>query len=150
MSDSRHPMDSSPPGSSVHGILQARILEWVAIPSPGDFPNLRIEAVSPTSPAGGFCITELPRKPLPWILFHKNESSCPCRYCLALRSFRPVWSPGGCCLSYSSSARAGVVVLLWLVLTLYFNWHIIAFQCCASFCCTVTWTSYKWTYAPSH
>ena len=27
------PMDCSQPGSSVHGILQARILEWVAIPS---------------------------------------------------------------------------------------------------------------------
>ena len=26
------PMDCSPPGSSVHGILQARILEWVFIP----------------------------------------------------------------------------------------------------------------------
>ena len=26
------PMDYGPPGSSVHGILQARILEWVAIP----------------------------------------------------------------------------------------------------------------------
>ena len=26
-----NPMDCSPPGSSVHGILQARILEWVAI-----------------------------------------------------------------------------------------------------------------------
>ena len=26
------PMDCSPPGSSVHGIPQARILEWVAIP----------------------------------------------------------------------------------------------------------------------
>ena len=26
------PMDYSPPGSSVHGILQSRILEWVAIP----------------------------------------------------------------------------------------------------------------------
>ena len=25
-------MDCSPPGSSVHGILQARILEWVAVP----------------------------------------------------------------------------------------------------------------------
>ena len=25
------PMDCSPPGSSVHGILQARILKWVAI-----------------------------------------------------------------------------------------------------------------------
>ena len=27
------PMDYSPPGSSVHGILQARILEWAAMPS---------------------------------------------------------------------------------------------------------------------
>ena len=27
-----NPMDCSPPGSSVHGILQARIPEWVAIP----------------------------------------------------------------------------------------------------------------------
>ena len=27
------PIDHSPPGSSVHGILQARILEWVAMPS---------------------------------------------------------------------------------------------------------------------
>ena len=27
------PMDYSPPGSSVHGISQARILEWVAMPS---------------------------------------------------------------------------------------------------------------------
>ena len=32
--------DCSPPGSSVHGILQARILEWVALlPSPCDLPN---------------------------------------------------------------------------------------------------------------
>ena len=27
-----NPMNCSPPDSSVHGILQARILEWVAIP----------------------------------------------------------------------------------------------------------------------
>ena len=27
------PMDCSPPGSSVHGILQARIPEWAAMPS---------------------------------------------------------------------------------------------------------------------
>ena len=31
MSDSCDPMDCSPPGSSVHGTSQARILEWVAI-----------------------------------------------------------------------------------------------------------------------
>ena len=31
VSDSYNPMDYSPPGSSVHGISQARILEWVTI-----------------------------------------------------------------------------------------------------------------------
>ena len=31
MSDSLQPMGCNPPGSSVHGILQARILEWVVI-----------------------------------------------------------------------------------------------------------------------
>ena len=36
----RDPMDCSPPGSSVHGIFQARILEWVAISfSRGIFPT---------------------------------------------------------------------------------------------------------------
>ena len=33
------PMDHSPPGSSVHGILQAAVLEWVPCPSPGDLPD---------------------------------------------------------------------------------------------------------------
>ena len=33
------PMDCSPPGSFVHGILHARILEWVLCPPPGDLPN---------------------------------------------------------------------------------------------------------------
>ena len=28
--------------SSVHGIFQARILEWVAFPTPGDLPDPRI------------------------------------------------------------------------------------------------------------
>ena len=31
MSDSLQPMDCSPPGSSVHGVLQSRTLEWGAI-----------------------------------------------------------------------------------------------------------------------
>ena len=45
------PMDCSPPGSSVHGILQARILEWVAMPPPGGLPNPGIEPMSLMSPA---------------------------------------------------------------------------------------------------
>ena len=32
-------MNFSPPGSSIHGILQVRILQWVPCPSPGIFPN---------------------------------------------------------------------------------------------------------------
>ena len=32
-------VDCSPPGSSVHGISQARMLEWVALPSPGGLPH---------------------------------------------------------------------------------------------------------------
>ena len=36
-------MDCNPLGSSVRGSLWARILEWVAIPSPGDLPDPRIE-----------------------------------------------------------------------------------------------------------
>ena len=39
------PMNCSPPGSSGHGIHQARILEWVA---PGDLPCPGIESTSPT------------------------------------------------------------------------------------------------------
>ena len=34
-------MDWNPPGSSVHGILQARILVWVAMPSSGGFSQPR-------------------------------------------------------------------------------------------------------------
>ena len=34
-----NPMDCSLPGSSVHGIFQARVLEWAAISSPGDLPD---------------------------------------------------------------------------------------------------------------
>ena len=41
------PVDCSPPGSSVHGILQARILEWGALPSPRDLPDPEIEFASP-------------------------------------------------------------------------------------------------------
>ena len=32
-------MDCSTTGSSVHGISQVRILEWVPLPSPGDLPD---------------------------------------------------------------------------------------------------------------
>ena len=41
------PMDCSPPDSSVHGILQARVLEWVAIPFQRNLPDQEIKLGSP-------------------------------------------------------------------------------------------------------
>ena len=41
------PMDYRLPGSSVCGISQVRIQEWVAFPSSGDFPNPGTEPASP-------------------------------------------------------------------------------------------------------
>ena len=65
------PMDCSPPGSSVHGVLQARILEWVALPSsrgssrilqgsalPSRESNLRLQHLPHCGP------TESPGKPI--------------------------------------------------------------------------------------
>ena len=52
-------MDCSPPGSSVHEIIRARVLEWVAMPPSRDLYNPGIESLSLTSPAlaGGFFTT---------------------------------------------------------------------------------------------
>ena len=55
------PMDCSLPGSFVHEILQARILEWVAISSSGDLPDSSIEPTSPAL-AGRFFTTQPPGK----------------------------------------------------------------------------------------
>ena len=41
-------VDGSPPGSCVHGILQARTLDGLPCPPPGDLPNPGIEPESPT------------------------------------------------------------------------------------------------------
>ena len=48
------PRDYSPPGSSVHGILQVRKLEWVAMPSSRDLPGPGIELPSPALADGFF------------------------------------------------------------------------------------------------
>ena len=58
VSDSCDPMDCSPPGSSVHETLQARTLEWVAVPSSRDSSPPRTEPWSP-SLAGSFFTTSI-------------------------------------------------------------------------------------------
>ena len=55
-------LDCSSPGSSIHGVSQARILEWVAISFSKDLPEPGIEPASPEL-AGGFFTTEPEGKP---------------------------------------------------------------------------------------
>ena len=57
------PVDCSPPGYPVHGILQARTLEWVAIPFSRDLPDPGIEPGSPALQADSLP-TEPQGKPL--------------------------------------------------------------------------------------
>ena len=55
-------MDCSPPGFSVHGILQARILEWLSFPLPGDLPYPGIKPTPAVAPA--LQLDCLPAEPL--------------------------------------------------------------------------------------
>ena len=68
-----NPMDCrARQGSSVHGILQARILEWVAIPSPGDLAN-------PGLPHCRWLLYHLSHQgsPSSWLQFSSVAQSCP-------------------------------------------------------------------------
>ena len=75
------PMDSSLPGSSLHGILQARILGWVAISFSRDSSQPRDQTPSPTI-VGGFFTTEPQGNPL-WPPGPNNQwhssAYCPCK-----------------------------------------------------------------------
>ena len=72
------PMDCSLPGSSVRGILQARILEWLAISFSRDLPDPGIKPEFPAYPAlaGGLFTTEPLGSPDRGLLFTKPSFSC--------------------------------------------------------------------------
>ena len=71
------PMDCSLPGSSVHGIFQASVLEWVAISSSRDLPDPWMEPAFIASPAlaSRFFTTAPPGKPTLFITRYDYASS---------------------------------------------------------------------------
>ena len=71
------PMDCSPPGSSVHGISQARILEWVPFPSPGDLPDPGIKPASLAWQADSLS-TEPPGKLSIYHIWEQTSVFCWC------------------------------------------------------------------------
>ena len=89
-------MDHRPPGSSIHGILPAGILEWL-FPSPGDLPHPGTELTSPVSPAlaGGFFTTVLPGKPTECGTFVSEVNMVKkCRLEAGLKVWYPVMEAG--------------------------------------------------------
>ena len=60
------PVDCSPPSSSVHGMFQARILEWLPFPPPGDLPNPGIEPLSVASNLSLLCLLHWQADSLSW------------------------------------------------------------------------------------
>ena len=64
----------SPPGFSVYGILQARVLEWVAIPFSGDLPDQGIEPRSPALQEDSL-LSEPPGKPIAFYRWRKMRLS---------------------------------------------------------------------------
>ena len=79
-----NPIDCSLPGSSVHGIFQARILEWLPFPSPGDLPNSG--KIKPTSLVSS-CIHK-------WIIYHYEGKVYQTVKNLPAMQETRVWSPG--------------------------------------------------------
>ena len=75
------PMNCSPPGSSVHGILQARILEWVVIPFSRGSSWPRTEPGSPALQTDFYPLSHQGSPVLvflcPIILFSFSHLSCP-------------------------------------------------------------------------
>ena len=61
-----NPVSCSPPGSSVHGILQARILEWVATPFSRESFRLRNQILIS-------CVSCIGR----WVLYHQHQLGYP-------------------------------------------------------------------------
>ena len=72
-----NPMNCSPPGSSVHGISQARIQEWVAISFSRRSSWLR-DHTWVSCLAGGFFTTEPTGKSLPYFLIQWDILNSPC------------------------------------------------------------------------
>ena len=93
------PLDCSPPGSSVQGILQVRILEWVVMLSSRSLPNPGIEPTSFLSPAlPGRFFTTSDTWEAPSLLWNSSR-------------LLPVWLSSGIAFQWTAVGRLGF--LFW-------------------------------------
>ena len=99
------PMDCRPPNCSVHGILQARILQWFAMPSRGSsrprdqthvfcFQHWQAGSLPIVSPAGAVCIYIYNTGYIPYIYIY-THSYVYIEYSLLLQPLKPYLSMCG-------------------------------------------------------
>ena len=99
------PTDCSLPGSSVHGVLQARTLEWAAISFSRGSSRPRIKAGSPALQADSF-LSELPGKP--------NEYRPPSESRLNQQFHHAEWGPWGICRNHLGALELKALFVLRL------------------------------------
>ena len=107
------PTDYSPPGSSVHGILQARKLEWIVMPSSRGSSRPRSQTpISNVSCIGGL------------ILYHVVRGS---RNQITLQIFKQqlwVWYPSSECFSFCP--------ICYIIRTVPLTWKHVSMRTCVS------------------
>ena len=148
-------MACSPPGSSVHGFLQARRLQWLAIFFSRDLPDLGIELVSPALQADSLLLGQLGS---PCYSLHPIKLSKPvnCKLfilpCQAFPEEQPVKTvantlPLACCfclcgaLGLSRVALHGMAYLLILVPVSTIKFVFLTLSCVSS--CGWIWPWHK-------
>ena len=123
VSDSLQPC--SLPGSSVHGILQERILEWVAMSSSRDLPDSGIELTSPVSPS--LLVDSLPTEPLgksfSWLYQRVMYLPGLGNFCGLLINWEAGFSLGHRILCYEVTGPCESNIVIWQMRSVCFRYR---------------------------
>ena len=147
-------MDCSLSGSSVHRIFQAKVLEWIAI----SFSR------GSSRPRNRTQVSSIAGRPLTvWATRERRRQWQPTPVLLPGKSLgrRSLigYSPWG--RKESDTAErlhfhfqdlakvTGELIKQFFFIIIFFNWTMIALQCCVAFCQSTTWISHKYMYVPS-
>ena len=140
-----HPMDSSTSGSSVHGILQVRILEWVAIPfSRGSSQPRNWTGVSYI--AGGYFPAWATRE-APLVTNSSTSFSLTLSFTVYKFQVKPCWWPLGCLLFFTVAKNVVVNGLVHRVLHTFRTISVCFFYLEVCFFSAVSW---QWTLLGVH
>ena len=127
-------MDYSPPGSPVHGILQARVLEWVATPSSRGSSRPR-DRTWVSCIAGRF-LTLWATKRILYHLSHQGSHIIHAEKTIQWIACFPSWRYSFFCLCFLLLYICIVALALSFFLScLFLTWAVLSNHCCALVCC---------------